>query len=151
MNKKIKELLFNHCKNQIESRLSKYNSRDKELYESLNSETKSSAGDKHETGRAMIQLEREKIGNQIKKIEKEYQLLSKIKINFKSSSVILGSVVETEKNQYFISFSTKPLIFKSKTYYCISCKSPIGLLLSKKKRGDSFNFNQNIIEILNVY
>tara|TARA_B100000768_G_C11261979_1_gene369216 strand:+ start:739 stop:1194 length:456 start_codon:yes stop_codon:yes gene_type:complete len=151
MNKKIKELLFNHCKKQIESRLFKYNTRDKELYESLNSETKSSAGDKHETGRGMLQLEREKIGNQIKRIEKEYELLAKIKINFSSSTIILGSVIETKKNQYYMSFSAEPLIFNTNKYYCISSKSPIGLLLYGKKKGDFFDFNQNKIKILDVY
>ena len=62
----IKELLYNHCESNIKSRLENYKKRSHELYESLNSETKSSAGDKHETGRAMIQLDREKTGYQIK-------------------------------------------------------------------------------------
>ena len=33
-----------------------------ELQQSLDSETKSSAGDKHETGRAMLQIDLEKAG-----------------------------------------------------------------------------------------
>ena len=36
----------------------------KEIKEALFEEIKSSVGDKHETGRAMLQLEREKVGNQ---------------------------------------------------------------------------------------
>ena len=72
MNSKIKELLHSHCESYLKTKLLEYQKRNKELYQSLNSEEKSSAGDKHETGRAMIQLEIEKLGNQIKKIEKEY-------------------------------------------------------------------------------
>jgi len=36
------------------------------VQESLAAEGKSTAGDKHETGRAMLQLEREKLGLQLK-------------------------------------------------------------------------------------
>ena len=78
MNKTIKKLLYRHCESSLKCRLIKYKKRSDELYESLNSETKSSAGDKHETGRAMIQLDREKIGQQVKEIEKEFELFSKI-------------------------------------------------------------------------
>ena len=70
MNSKIKKLLYDHCKSHLESRLSNYKNLSDSLYDSLSLETKSSAGDKHETARAVIQLEREKIGEQIKKVEK---------------------------------------------------------------------------------
>ncbi len=44
----------------------------------LNSETKSSAGDKHETGRAMLQLEMEKAGQQLKEVQEMQLQLHKI-------------------------------------------------------------------------
>jgi transcription elongation GreA/GreB family factor len=136
MNKKIKELLFNHCKNQIESRLSKYNSRDKELYESLNSETKSSAGDKHETGRAMIQLEREKLGEQIKKAEQNQVFLNQLK-HYKSTGVVrFGSVVQTNNSDYYIAIPVNNCLIDTSTFHCISPQSPIGVLLLGKKVGD---------------
>ena len=49
MNRTIKTLLFDHCKSFLESKLYAYKKSLDLLYESLNSETKSSAGDKHET------------------------------------------------------------------------------------------------------
>jgi hypothetical protein len=78
MNRTIKNLLFDHCKSFLESKLHGYKKSLDLLYESLNSEIKSSAGDKHETGRAMIQLEIEKTGNQLKEVEKNYEYLLKI-------------------------------------------------------------------------
>jgi len=57
MNRTIKTLLFDHCKSFLESKLAAHKNQIDLLYESLYSETKSSAGDKHETGRALIQLE----------------------------------------------------------------------------------------------
>ena len=68
--KNLKDLLFDHCENNINSKLKNYLKIDQELFKSLNEETKSSAGDKHETTRAMIQIEREKNSNRIKEIER---------------------------------------------------------------------------------
>ena len=56
----IKEQLFTQCLAFIDNRLITIKNTMQEIQESLLSETKSSAGDKHETGRAMLQLEREK-------------------------------------------------------------------------------------------
>ena len=152
MNSKIKKLLYDHCKSHLESRLSNYKNLSDSLYDSLSLETKSSAGDKHETTRAVIQLEREKIGEQIKKVEKDYKLLTKISQNKSYSNVIgLGSVIYTQENQYYLAVSSTPLNYGSKTFYCISSKSPIGLLLLNKKVGGIFEFKGKknlIIEVL---
>ena len=67
--KTIRKLLFDHCENNINFKLKSYLKIDQELLKSLNEETKSSAGDKHETTRAMIQIEREKNSHRIKEIE----------------------------------------------------------------------------------
>jgi hypothetical protein len=66
----IKKELYNQCFSFIENRLLTVKKTMAEIQESLLSETKSSAGDKHETGRAMLQLEREKAGNQLVEIIK---------------------------------------------------------------------------------
>ena len=150
MNKKIKELLFNHCKNQIESRLSKYNSRDKELYESLNSETKSSAGDKHETGRAMIHIEREKLGNQLLALQLEVQNLRSIKNHYNTGIVSLGSVVLTDNRNYYIALAAESCDFEIHTYYCISPISPIGKLLLGKKTKEHIKFDSTISTIIKI-
>ena len=65
----IKEKLFFHCKNYLQKRKNLLEQRKNELQLALTSENKSSAGDKHETGRAMIQIEREKLGNQLLALE----------------------------------------------------------------------------------
>ena len=77
--KNLKDLLFDHCENNINSKLKNYLKIDQELFKSLNEETKSSAGDKHETNRAMIQIEREKNSNRIKEIERLNKILVLVK------------------------------------------------------------------------
>ena len=55
-----KQKLFNACKEFVQDKLSTIEKTIQSNKSALNSETKSSAGDKHETGRAMLQLEMEK-------------------------------------------------------------------------------------------
>ena len=64
----LKETLLSKCHEFIDERHQRIQRTIDEIKVSLQSETKSSAGDKHETGRAMLQLEREKAGQQLKKI-----------------------------------------------------------------------------------
>ena len=60
----IKQQLYNLCLEFVDSRYQTIQNTINEIQVSLTSETKSSAGDKHETGRAMLQLEMEKAGQQ---------------------------------------------------------------------------------------
>ena len=57
--------------------------------EALDSESKSSAGDKHETGRAMLQLEMEKAGQQLQEVEKMKLILEKIQSEFVTAVGVL--------------------------------------------------------------
>ena len=122
----------------------------KSLQKDLTSETKSSAGDKHETGRAMIQLEREKLGNQIREIELNYQRLNTIK-DVKTSTIIsLGSIIFTDKANYFIAIAADFCEVNSKVFYCISSQSPIGKLLIGKKINESIMINNIVSTILKI-
>jgi len=66
----LKKQLYNQCSDFIEHRLLIIKSTINDIQESLDSETKSSAGDKHETGRAMLQIDLEKACNQLSEIQK---------------------------------------------------------------------------------
>ena len=71
----------------------------------MSSETKSSAGDKHETGRAMLQLEMEKAGQQLASVQQMQQTLAKINTLTSSTNIALGSVIKTSSACYFLSIS----------------------------------------------
>ena len=83
----LKKELYNQCSDFIEHRLLAIKSTINDIQESLDSETKSSAGDKHETGRAMLQLDREKLGQQLAGIQKLKQELLKANIETVSKKV----------------------------------------------------------------
>lgn len=137
----VKEELYEACKSFLNGRLNTVIERIANIQESLQSETKSSAGDKHETGRAMLQLEREKAGNQLLDIQKQQELFSRVAIDTSSDVARLGSLVTTDKGVYFLAISVGVITIDAKTYYAISPSSPIGNVLLGKKIGEEFSFN----------
>lgn len=136
-----KDALFQFCKNFVEQRLSRIQNQITDIKVSLNSETKSSAGDKHETGRAMLQLEREKLGVQLSEAEKMKQLLAKVSLQANQTHVALGSLVKTTKSNYFIAISSGEYKAENESIYCISSQTPIGKLLLGKQQNDVISFN----------
>ena len=150
MNRTLKHILFDKCLEYVENRLITIQSTIEEIQESLSSETKSSAGDKHETGRAMLQLEREKAGQQLAEIENVKNALTQINIEKISETIILGSIVYTSQFNYFISISAGLLTVDSEIFYAISPQTPMGQLLLGKHVGDSFVFREQKIVIENI-
>lgn len=137
----IKQDLYQQCEHLLEDRLAQIQNHIADIQESLNSETKSSAGDKHETGRAMLQLEREKAGYQLAEVERLKTILSMTSTEHRPGKIGLGSLVFTSKAHYFISLSLGALLVDDQTFYAISTKTPIGQLLLGKQVGDQLSFN----------
>lgn len=146
----IKQELYNKCIVFVENRFQAIEHTINEIQTSLTSETKSSAGDKHETGRAMLQLEREKAGNQLAEIQKVKELLSKIDVSKSTNKVSLGSVVYTTQSNYFIGISAGELQVGDEKFYAISSNTPIGKLLMSKTIGDSVTFREQSFKIEKV-
>lgn len=136
-----KQQLYNQCTALIQKKRLQIEGSIALLQASLSSESKSTAGDKHETGRAMIQLEREKLGNQLKQLELQEAVLRKIQTDKNSNLVVLGSYVETGNMHYYLSISLGEIMLENKKVYAISSQSPIGALLLGKKEGESIVFN----------
>ncbi|WP_289043905.1 3-oxoacyl-ACP synthase [uncultured Olleya sp.] len=147
----IKSSLHNQCVQFTQSRLDTISNTIEELQESLTSETKSSAGDKHETGRAMVQLEREKAGKQLAQIQKINQLLVKISTEKQSKIIGLGSVVFTTKANYYIAISAGELQVDSSKFYAIAANTPIAQLLLGKTIGDNIVFREQEFTVTEVY
>ena len=139
----LKQKLYMQCVQFCNNRRDTIRTSLEEIQESLTSETKSSAGDKHETGRAMLQLEREKAGNQLAETEKLQELLSKIDVSKTSKTVCLGSLVFTTQANYFIAISSGEIVVEKEKYFAISPNTAIGKLLIGKEAGDVMTFREN--------
>ncbi|MEO9511133.1 MAG: 3-oxoacyl-ACP synthase [Flavobacteriaceae bacterium] len=137
----IKEELLKFCWNHINERAERFRKRSVTLQESLNSESKSSAGDKHETGRAMVQLEQEKLGKQLLELEKTKMVLQKVDVAKQGEKIRLGSLVKTSSAYYFIAISAGVFKAGNTSIFCISANSPVARLLLGKEEGNSYTFN----------
>ena len=145
----LKEKLYNACllfvQQKEETVLQTIASNKNDLF----SETKSSAGDKHETGRAMIQLEMEKAGQQLSVLNEMKETLKRISIEESSEIIKLGSLIKTTKGTYFLSVSVGQVIMGKETYFVVSTDSPIGKQLLGKKVGGTIAFND--AKILKIF
>ncbi len=146
----IKKALHQRCLTLAEDRIVSLQHILKEAQQAANNETKSSAGDKHETGRAMAQLETEKLTAQLSEALNIKQNLTQINPTITNNTVVLGSVVYTNKGNFYMAASIGKVTLANEVFFAISPASPIGKLLLTKKEKESFSLNDNEYTILAV-
>lgn len=147
----LKEALLLMCTKYIKERREKVLAVINSIEDSLYGEEKSTAGDKHHTGRAMLQIQRENVGVQLMEVENIEGILNRISVYNPTGTARLGSLVATKNANYFLSISAGMIFLNGTNYICISVGSPIGQLLLGKKEGDTFTFSgkhHTITEIL---
>ncbi len=137
----LKEQLLEFCREYLKNKEQSLLEQQEELQESLTKETKSSAGDKYETGRAMLQLEREKLGFRLHELEKSKNTLSQVKIHTNKDRITVGSLFWTDKHCYFIAISAGKCKIQESTVFCISAQTPIALQALGKQLGQTFIIN----------
>lgn len=145
--KNIKRQLYSACSEFVKQRIANAQHAVNTATESGNDETKSSAGDKHETGRAMAQLEQEKSGKQLLEALELKKMLEKIKPDKVSKTASPGSLVITNNGNFYISISMGKIIIGNTTYYAISPLTPIAALLMDNNKNDTFYFNSLFYKI----
>ncbi|MFC0343351.1 GreA/GreB family elongation factor [Epilithonimonas hispanica] len=114
-----------------------------------NNDTKSSMGDKYETGREMLQQEINNLQVQLNEVLKQQDFLKTILIK-PSEKAEKGAIVKTEKGLFFISVSLGEINFDNQKIICISPESPLAKAMNGKQKGDVFSLNnmsQKIVDI----
>jgi transcription elongation GreA/GreB family factor len=144
----IKQKLYEACLRFVENRFKTIKNTITSYQEALASETKSSAGDKHETGRAMLQLEIEKAGQQLVSAKAMQETLAKINLAKLGKRIGLGSLVVTDKATYFLAISLGIITVDKTDFTVISLQSPLGRDLFGKGVGDEILFNKSKIVAL---
>ena len=119
--------------------------------ESRDNETKSSVGDKYETGRTMMQHEIEKNQLQLKNILAQKNEVEKIDSLKKADLAEFGSCIKTTSGNYFLSIGFGKVDVEDESWVCISVSSPIGRELFQKLIGDFFKFQSNSGTILEIF
>ena len=146
----MREKLLAKCADYVEERVSRLQSSIKDLEHDLGNETKSSAGDKYETSREMMNTEINKLQNQLQSFKKLKEVLAVIENRKASTTVQLGSIVKTDAANYFISIPVGEIKVEEEKYYAIGLNSPIGKLLLGKEKGEQFIFQQKEFSIKKI-
>ncbi len=112
-----------------------------DLTDSAADETKSTAGDKHETALAMLQIEQENSSRQLSEALKQKAVLEKIDSSPHPEQVVSGSLVKTNKGYFFICLGLGKITVDEQLIIALSPESPLGKQLMHVKQGDSIEFN----------
>jgi len=117
-----------------------------DLKESRNTESKSTAGDKHAVGRAMAQTELDTIEKRIAELKEQSNLIKHLPVE-SQKEVASGSLVRTSQGVYFLAIGIGKMESDGKTYFVISPAAPIGQAMLGKKKGENFQFQNKQITI----
>lgn len=137
----IKEKLHRICMEYVEERIASAQHAITAARESANGDTKSSAGDKYETGREMMQQEIDRNRKQLEESQRLRLVLEQIDPTKPTDIVQNGSLVSTNFGKFYISISRGQISAGDCNYFAVSSVSPIGLKLMKQKVGYEFDFN----------
>lgn len=146
----LKQSLHKLCRERLQAQIQSLETALASVQESLESETKSTAGDKYETGRAMLQLEEEKFQMQLSSAAQTLTILEGIDARMRRESAELGSLVLTDTGKYYLAVGLGKINLEGELYYVISPDSPIGRELLHKRAGDQLQFNRQRITILSI-
>jgi len=118
-----------------------------------NNDTKSSMGDKYETGREMLQQEINNLQVQLNEVLNQKAVLESLErtISKKSEKVEKGAVVKTENGLFFISVSAGEIVFDSQKLIAISAESPLAKAMLGKTSGESFLLNGKSQTVQNIW
>ncbi len=146
----LKEKIHQTCFDLVQQKIDELQKNLHDLTESAGNETKRTAGDKHETALAMLQIEQENNSRQLNELLQQKAVLEKLDPHLQTEMIVRGSLVETNKGRFYISLGLSKLKIENETVFAVSPDAPLGKLMLMKKSGDAFQFNNISYEILSV-
>jgi transcription elongation GreA/GreB family factor len=146
----IKQQLYNLCITYVQNRMREAEDAFRAAEQASNDDTKSSAGDKYETGRAMMQQEKDRNTIQLNEAAKLMVALNLIGTKSTSAVIETGSLVITDNGSFYIAISAGTLLVDGVGYFAVSPASPIGMKLKGLKTGDRFELNGKKYLINNI-
>ncbi len=146
----IKYLLHAHCQQYVAERITSLQQLLDELQQSLQNETKSSAGDKFETSRAMVQAEQDRAKKQLTEAQNLKADLAPILPEKETTTIQAGSLVSTPQANYYLAIPAGKVTLDGTLYYLLSPKAPIAQLMLGKQAGEEFTFNGKTLQVVDV-
>ncbi len=133
----LKQKIYEHCSKTVNEKIQLLKNTLNDLRESASGETKSTAGDKHETALAMLQIEQENTNRQLTEALVQKEILQKIDAAATAVIVTTGSLVTTSKGYLFVSVALGKISIDGITVTALSLQSPLGTKLKGLKAGDT--------------
>jgi hypothetical protein len=136
----VKEELFNYCHDFVAGRIEELRRAIESARESANDDTKSSAGDKFETSREMLQQEVTRNLTFLAEAERMKADLEKLTLADEPGEIKPGCLAETDMGNFYIAISAGKIVVQGKEYFAMSIQSPLGQVLKGRKATDTFEF-----------
>lgn len=132
----LKQKIYNHFLRSLQDKISRLQMVLLELKESSSNETKSTAGDKHETALAMLQIEQANINSQLHDLLEKKSVMEKINPAVVSTTVVNGSLLNTSRGYLYISIASGKAIVGGVSVTSLSSRSPLGAKLMGRSVGE---------------
>jgi len=145
-----KNKIHEHCLALLNNRFKELRDAINAVQEVANSETKSSAGDKHETSRAMAQRDVEMLSRQLGEISKSIETLKGLKQKNHSDLVQPGSVVVTSIGVFYLSVALGKIEISEKSIMVISSESPFAKAILGRKQGNQVEWKGSLVNLKSV-
>ncbi len=146
----LKLKIHQHFLQVINDKIALYQQVLADLKESGTNETKSTAGDKHETALAMLQIEQANTRSQLNDVLAKKVVLEKINPVLIASVILNGSLVKTNHGYFYLSIALGKAIIDDIVVVAISLQSPLGEKLMGLKVGDAAIINNHKYVIENI-
>ncbi|MGL4597341.1 MAG: hypothetical protein ACRCYO_07435 [Bacteroidia bacterium] len=137
----MKANVFNACLEILNKKIQAHELSLHELIAGAANDSKSTAGDKHETARAMMQLEQEKLSKQLSELRTQKNVLEQLREARVGERVGAGSLIKTDKGILYLSIALGRITIDGATVFALSPQSPLGEKLIGKKKGDLVEMN----------
>ena len=137
----LKEEVSNKCREMLDEKIASLKKILLDLQQSAANETKSTAGDKHETALAMLQIEQENTSRQLQVLLGQRLQLTQIDLSKKANIIGKGSLIYTNRGLIFIAIGLGKVQMDKTICLVISPTSPLGILLLTKKVSDTVQCN----------
>lgn len=148
--REIKNALLDNCIEYVKERINTAESALEDNRAGLELDSKSSAGDKYETSREIVQ--QEVIRNELLLTEAHAMeaVLSRINVDNSFTTIQNGSLAITNHGSFFFAIAVGKVEINKKDYFIISISSPLGQAFKDKQAGDKVVFNGKTYQIKDV-
>ena len=144
-----KEEVRRYCQEMIETQIQDLSNEIAKVEESAANETKSSMGDKYETGREMMMQEKVKLNERLQLLKNHRIALDAVDGGV-HQSVKLGSLVKTNQATFFIVSAIGNVNVGGTPVFVISQAAPLAREMMGKKVGAEIRFNGRAQQILEL-